>query len=220
MKQENIIAADINDEFITAQAGKWQVAADKAKAASETYLKDLEMRKTALTKQAVSYQAELSQMNAKREKLAAKVNDLSSRGKIDKAAEADAELEALDKMIATLERKLRLVNTAQLKGDAELYEAAKTAHEACEAEREPYRLTINALRNIVEAEIKRLEKVKHELFYARERDPGCYAGQAFAKVERHYQELDRKEREAEERKAAAQRGDEMKRGAYSWTLFT
>lgn len=199
---KQITAGGINAEYIVAQAENWQEAVDNAKAAAEAYLTDLETRKAALTEQAAGYQDELSALTAQRKKLAGKINDLSSRGQIDEAAEADAELEALDKSISTLERKLRLVNTAELKGDPELYRAAKAAHDAAEAERTPYRENITTLRNIVEAEMERLKSVQRELRYAMDSNPGRIADSVFEKVNRHYLDLDRIEQEAKEKAAA------------------
>lgn len=206
---DKITAGEINAEFITAQAGKWQTAANTAKAAAEAYLTDLETRKTALAEQAAGYQTELSTLTTQRKKLATKVTDLSSRGQIDEAAEADADLEALDKSITTLERKLRLVSTAELRGDPKLYSAAKAAHDAAEAERAPYRENIATLRQIVTAEIDRLEKVERELSSAISRDVGYYAAQTFEKVNRHYLDLDRREREAKEKAEAERKAAEQ-----------
>lgn len=214
MKKENITAADITGEFISAQAGEWQAAADKAKAAADAYLADLETRKAALAEQAAVYQNELNKLSADRKKLAAKVTDLSSRGKIDKAAEADAELETLDKSISVLSRKIRLVNTAELKGDPTLYQAARAAYSAAEAERTPYRVKIDALQQIVESELERLKSMKRELHYARDRDPGYYANAVFDKVNRHYLDLDRLKCEAAEKAAAERQAAEKEAGAY------
>lgn len=214
MKQENITAADITGEFISAQAREWQAAADKAKAAADAYLADLETRKAALAEQAAVYQTELNKLSTDRKKLAAKVTDLSSRGKIDKAAEADAELETLDKSISVLSRKIRLVNTAELKGDPTLYQAARAAYSAAEAERTPYRVKIDALQQIVESELERLKSMQRELHYARDRNPGYYANAVFDKVNRHYLDLDRLKREAAEKAAAERKAAEAERGAY------
>lgn len=211
---KQITAGEINAEFITTQAGKWQAAANKAKVAAEAYLTDLETRKAALAEQAANYQMELDKLTEQRKALAAKINDLSSRGQIDEAAEADAELEALDKAISTLERKLRLVNTAELKGDPELYRAAKAAHDAAEAERTPYRENIVALQLIVNAELDRLEKVGKELSYAMSRDVGYYAALTFEKANRHFLDIDRMEREAKEKAAAERKAAEADRGVY------
>ena len=206
-EEKKIIAAEIDLDFITAQAGEWQAAADKAKTAAEAYLTDLETRKAALAEQAAGYKTELSTLTAQRKKLAAKINDLSSRGQIDEAAEADAELEALDKSISTLERKLRLVNAAELKGDTKLYKAAKAAHDAAEAERAPYRAKIDAMQQIIKAELDRLESMQRELHYARDRDPGYIANSVFEKVNHHYLDIDRLEHEAAEKAAAERKSD-------------
>lgn len=210
-EQKKISAGEINAEFITAQAGEWQAAADKAKAAAEAYLTDLEARKAALEKQAAEYRAQIESKKKQRKALAGKINDLSSRGMIDEAAEADVELETLDKAITTLERKLKLVSTAELKGDPKLYKAAQVANAAMLACQPVYKQNMRDLRAIVEAEMERLEKIKKELWYAEDRNHGYYAGNAFEKVDRHYRDLDRIEREAKERAAAEQAAAEKAR---------
>ena len=198
MKQ-NIIAAEINAEFITAQAGEWQAAADKAKAAAEAYLTDLETRKATLEEQAAEYSAELAQLHEQRKNLSATINDLASRGRVDEVLGLDAEMESLCKSIETIERKICILGKAKLKGDPELYNAAKAAYEAAEAERAPYRENISALQQIVKEEIDRLEKVERELSSAISRDFVYYVARTFEKVNRHYLDLDRREREAKEK---------------------
>ena len=216
---ENIItAAEITPDYIAAQQEKWKAAANAEHAAASAYLEDLDTRKAALAKQEDAYNAELDKLNTARKELSAKINDLSSRGLIDAAAEVDAELESLDKSITSIERKLRLVSAAELKGDPKLYRAAKAAHEAAEVERSPYREKIDELKSLVAAEIKRLEIVKRELQYAKDRDPGYYAAQAFAKVDRHFRDLDRAEREAAEKAAAERRAAEAARGSVHYVL--
>ena len=218
-EQKKIAAADITTEFIAAQQEKWRAAADAAQKATDAYNTDLNTRKAALAQQATAYQTELAKLNAARKALAAKINDLSSRGMIDEAAEADAELESLDKSISTLERKLRLVSTAELKGDPKLYSAAKAAHDAAEAERTPYRESIATLQQIVKAEIQRLESIQSELGYAMNRDPGQYAASTFTKIDRHYRELDRLECEAAEKAAAERKAAEAERGSTRRSFF-
>ena len=206
MKHENIIAAEIDAEFITAQQEKWRAAADAAQKAADAYNTDLNTRKAALAQQATGYQTELAKLNAKRKELA-------------EAAEVDTELEALDKSIAALDRKLRLVSAAELKGDPKLYSAAKAAHDAAEAERTPYRENIATLQQIVKTEIERLESIQKELGYAMNRDPGQYAANTFTKVDRHYRNLDRLEREAAEKAAAERKAAEAERGSIRRSFF-
>ena len=127
-EQKKITAAEITPEFIEEQAAEIKELAQKAKEAADAYMTDLDQRKAALEKQAAEYREQIEAKKKQRKALAGKINDLSSRDKIDEAAEADVKLEALDKVISTLERKLKLVSTAELKGDPELYKAAKEAH--------------------------------------------------------------------------------------------
>ena len=218
-EEKKIIAAEIDLDFITAQEESWRAAADAAQKAADAYNTDLNTRKAALAQQTTGYQTELAKLNAKRKELAAKVNDLSSRGMIDEAAEVDTELEALDKAIAALERKLRLVSAAELKGDPKLYSAAKAAHDAAEAERTPYRASIATLQQIVKTEIERLESIQKELSYAMNRDPGQYAANTFTKVDRHYRDLDRLEHEAAEKAAAERKAAEAERGSIRRSFF-
>ena len=213
MKQD-ITAAEINAEFITAQEGAWKAAADKAKAAAETYLTDLETRRATLEEQSAGYKSELDRLHEQRTSLGATINDLASRGRVDEVLGLDAEMESVCKSIETVERKINILGKAILNGDPELYAAAKAAHDAAAAERTPYRERIYELQRIVTAEIKRLEKMDKELDYARNRDIGYSAAQTFEKVDRHYRDLDRLEREAKERAAAERKAAEAERGVY------
>ena len=144
----------------------------------------------------------MDKLKAERKDLAANVNDLASRCDLDAAEAAEVKLEELDKSIASLSRKIRLINSAELKGDPELYRAAKVAHDAAEAHRQPYRQRIGELRSIVKEEIKRLEAVDQELYRAVDRNPGRFANNNFEKVDRHYHDLDKKGKEAAERRVA------------------
>ena len=103
MSKEQITAAMIDEAFIAAQEDAWQAAADKEKAAAEAYLADLETRKGALAEQAAGYQAELDQLHAQRESLAAQINDLTSRGQVDEVLPLDSELETVCKSISLME---------------------------------------------------------------------------------------------------------------------
>lgn len=215
-EKQTITAAEITMELIEDQSTEIKELAKKAQAAADAYLADLAQRKTALEKQAADYQAQLDASKKQRKTLAAKINDLSSRGLIDAAADADAQLEALDKSISTLERKLRLVNTAELKGDPKLYKAANEAYAAMVAGQPVYREKIRELTYTVEEEISRLEKLKKELGYALDRNHTYYASTVFTKADRHFRELDRIEREVKERDAAAraEKEKEAKRNCF------
>ena len=200
-KQKEFKAAEINKDLIESQAADLRKAADKLKEAAQAYLSDLDTRKAALANQAADYQAQLDKATTQREALAAKIADYTSRGQIDEAAEADAELEALDKHISTLSRKLRLVQRAELKGDPMLYKAAKAAQDAVFAERTKYAETVKAFRTTVREEQDRLEKLERELRYVYPEAVGSSADDVFAKVQRHYLDLDRKAQEAKEKAA-------------------
>lgn len=197
-----ITSTEITTEFIASLTGDWATAAKTALEAADLYLADVQNRQQTLQEQAKQYETRLREMKEERRKLAATVNDLSSRCDFDAAEEVEIQLETLDKDIASMSRKVRLVNAAELKGDPNLYRAAKVAHDAAEAHRQPYRQRIGELRSIVKEEIKRLEAVDKELYYATDRNPGQFANNSFEKVDRHYYDLDRKEKEAAEQRAA------------------
>lgn len=212
-KQKKFTAAEINMELVESESADLRKAADKLKEAAQAYLSDLDTRKAALEKQAADYQAQLDKATAKRKALAAKIADLTSRGQIDEAAEADAQLEALDKQISTLGRKLRLVNGAELKGDPKLYAAAKAAQDAVNAERTKYTETVKEFAATVSEEQKRLEKVEREMRYVYPGSIGAGADDVFTKVQRHYLDLDRKEREAREKEKEKEKEKEAREAA-------
>ena len=205
---KKITAAEINMELIESKSADLKKAADNLKEAAQAYLADLDTRKAALAKQAADYQAQLDKATAQRTALAAKIADYTSRGQIDEAAEADAKLEALDKDISTLSRKLRLVKGAELKGDPKLYAAAKAAQDAVTAERTKYKETVKAFAATVSEEQKRLEKLEREMRYVYPEAIGSGAEDVFTKVQRHYLDLDRKEREAKEKEKEAREAAE------------
>ena len=93
-EQKKINAAEITPEFIGEQAAEIKGLAQKAKEAADVYMADLDQRKAALEKQAAEYRAQIEAKKKQRKALAGKINDLSSRGKIDEAAEVDVELES------------------------------------------------------------------------------------------------------------------------------
>ena len=218
MSNEKITATQIDTAFIDAQQETWKAAAEVAQETANAYMTDLETRKAALAQQAAGYRAELDQLHAQRESLAATINDLTSRGQVDEVLPLDAELETVCKSISLMERKISILGMAKLKGDPELYQAAKAAHDAAEAERTPYRASIATLQQIVKAEIERLERIQTELGYAMNRDPGQYAANTFTKVDRHYRDLDRLEREAADKAAAERTAAEQERGSYRYSL--
>ena len=113
-------------------------------------------------------------------------------------------LETMDKEIVKLGRKLRLLQNAEVKGDPALYKAAKAAQDAVTAERTKYIETIRAFDSTVRDEKKRLEDMERELRYTHPESVGLGADDEFTKVDRHFRDLDRAQREAKE-KAEAER---------------
>ena len=211
--------SEINAEFIDKQAATWVTAAAEVARTADAYLADIDGRKQTLQAQAREYQTELDTAKKERDATAAKIADLSSRGEIDAAAAEDVKLEEIDKRLNTLERKLRIVKSADPKGDPKLYTAAQEAYAAMTAKRAPYVQRIDELSAAVTAEIDRLEAVKKELSRKRNADPGYYAGAKFEKVTRHFRDLDRLEREAKE-KATAERKAQAAAAGHTRYTFT
>ena len=205
---KKITAAGINKERIESEAADLRNAAENLKEASRAYFADLDTRKAALAKQAADYQDIFDDAMEQRRELANTIADLTSRGQVDEAASEYEELEAMDKEIAKIGRKLRLVKSAEVKGDPKLYKTARTAQDTVYEERRKYTETIKALTAVVQEEQKRLEDVARELRFTYPGSVGAGADDEFIKVERHYKDLDRKEREAKEKEKAAREAAE------------
>lgn len=210
---KTITPAEITLEFITAQSEDWNNSAAAAVAAADAYLADIAERKNTLEAQAQEYQTQADKLKAQRKTLAAKIVDLSSRGEIDAAAEADAKLEELDKRLSSIERKLKIVNAVDPKGEAALYTAAKEAHTAMEEQRGIYKQKLEELAKKAKGEIGRLQEVLDKIgSMSRYYNPCDEACRKFTAVDRHYNEIEKieqayREKAAEERKAQeAQRG--------------
>lgn len=204
MNIQEITAREITAEIVGQQGSVWKQAVEDAKAAAEAYMQDLESRKAALAKRAEEYQAQAEEQKTARNRAAAEVTDLTSRGRFDEAAVAECEVEKLDNSISMLERKLRLVNSAEMKGDSGCYEAAKQAHEAAEEARNTYSEALSHLYATAQAEVSRLHEIMTRISnltnYVRNYAPD----DGFQKVDRHFRDLDRIERETKERWQAEQ----------------
>lgn len=205
---KKITAAAINKDRIESEAADLRNAAENLKEAARAYFVDLDTRKTALAKQVADYQDVFDDALEQRRALAATIADLTSRGQIDEAASEYEKLEAMDKEIAKISRKLRLVQNAEVKGDPKLYQAAKAAQDAVHTERSKYIETIRDFNNTVQVEKKRLEDLERELKYTRPECVGLASDDEFTKVDRHYKNLDRKEQEAKEKEKAAREAAE------------
>lgn len=210
---------EVTAESINQLAAPWITAAENANAAAVEYMDNLKQRQFVLATQEQGIRAQLADLNKQQNTLIDKINDLSSCCKIDEAAEEDTRLEAVEKEIAALMRKLGLVSSTQLKGDPALYKAAKAAYEAMKAERAPYCESIAELQAAVAAEIQRLEAVSDDLFYASRRNPSSYACDMFEKVDRHFRHLDRIEQESKE-KAAAERKAQQEMAGRTFHVLT
>lgn len=201
---KKIKATEINKDRIESEAADLRNAAENLKAASRAYFEDMETRKAELAKQAADFQDVFNDAMEQRRALADTIADLTSRGQIDEAAVEYEQLEKTDREIAKLGRKLRLLQNAEVKGDPTLYKAAKAAQDAVTAERTKYIETIRAFDSTVRDEKKRLEDMERELRYTHPESVGLGADDEFMKVDRHFRDLDRAQREAKE-KAEAER---------------
>lgn len=207
--KKNVTAAKITEEYIKSTAADVIEASEKVKTAANLYLEDVVSREKALDEQAKEYSNQIEIKTKERKKLAEQVTDLASRGKIEEAADGDVQLETLDNELARLKRKLKLLQSTTLKGDADLYKEMKNALDKVAELQQEHKLYIRALVPVVEEEMKRLERIKKELWWEAERN---YIGGNFDKVERHYHDLDRKEREAKEKEAELRKEEAKKKG--------
>lgn len=204
MDIQKVKAGEITAEIIDQQGAAWKQAVEDAKTASTAYMQDLESRKAALANRAAEYRKEVDDLHNTRKMRAAEVNDLTSRGRFDEAAEVEVEVEKLDATISMLERKLRLINSAEMRGDADCYEAAKQAHEKAEALRNNCIEALSLLHQSAQTEVSRLKahmnKISNLTRYVQSYGPD----DGFHKVDQHFRDLDRIEREAHEKWQAEQ----------------
>ena len=215
MNIQEISAGEITAEIVDQQGSAWKQAVEDATRASAAYMADLEARKAALAQRAAEYRKQVDGLRVARQKTAAEVNDLTSRCKFDEAAAAENEVKKQDNSISMLERKLHLVNSAETKGDSGCYEAAKQAHEAAEEARNTYSEALSHLYATAQAEVSRLREIMTRISnlssYVRNYAPD----DGFQNVERHFQDLDRIEREAKERWQAEQDAKKTERKGIS-----
>lgn len=199
MDNQEIKAGEITADIIDQQADAWKQAVEESTSASEAYMADLADRKAALVQRTAEYQKQVDDLRVARKKRAAEVNDLTSRCQFDKAAEAEFEVDRLDETISMLERKIRLLNSAEMKGDHGCYEVAKQAHEKAESERETCVDGLHQMYLAVQNEIQRLQEMKTKIGNVSEFVRKFGPNDGFAAVDRHFRELDRIERENRER---------------------
>lgn len=204
MDNQEIKAGEITADIIDQQADSWKQAVEESTSASEAYMADLADRKEALAKRASEYQVMAKKTKKARDKAAEQVTDLTSRGRFDEAAAAEIKVEKLDQTISVLGRKIRLVSTAELKGDSDLYEVAKQAHEKAESEREACVDGLHQMYCAVQGEIHRLNEMKTKISNLSEYVRKFGPNDNFISVDRHFRELDRIERENRERWQAEQ----------------
>ena len=167
----------------------FNAAVEKLGAACKAYTDDLDSRRAALDKQAAEFGKQSAALQEKREELAAKIKDLSSRGELDEAATLDAELEAIIAHIGNLDRKKKLADSATLQGDQALHEAMEAAYSAAEDEAEKWSHEMNELYDIVEKELVAFDKVERAIVNRIARGPGIMyaADQLYSKAHNHSQ---------------------------------
>lgn len=210
-----------SSELFTAQAEPLNAAREAIKDACDQYNSDLTSRRAALEAQASDYASQLEHLSIQRNSLCAQITDLTSRGNIEAAADADAKLDAVEREISALERKQRLANSAELKGDATLFKTCKQAMTSLEEEHTAYRERMAAIKDAAAAEIKRLEAFISDLERALTSNHIHYESVAFTKVDRHFRELDRIEREWREKEAAERKAalEANKHKGVSYSFF-
>lgn len=190
----------ITEELLAAQAEQLTAAQETASAAFAAYHDDLNTRRQALEQQTNEYSAQIEILRKKGAELSAQINDFSSRGEIDAAAEADAQFEAIEREISTLERKKRLAGATKLKGDGRLYQAAKEALDILTHEHEVYYECMAQIRAVALDEKDRLLKIatSTENLMQYQTQTLEQKNKAFEKIDRHFRDLDRIEKEARE----------------------
>ena len=204
MNDTKITAAQITPEYIKQVSKNFLDSINESKKASKEYLADLERRKETLEERKREYTSALKDKTKKRDELSEIIIDLTSRGNLEEVAELSVTLENLENEIVTIERNLSLVKPSNLKGDSSLYEKAKLIFEVVSTERVKHIKTIDELIDIVKTEMERLDKIKKELWYARDESTRP-ADDNFKKVDRHFRDLDRIEAEQRQRDLAEQK---------------
>lgn len=161
--QKTLTAAEITQEMIASALDPWRAALENAQSAFQAYWDDVERRKATLDEQAQGYLAEINNLTAKRKNMAPKINYLASKGQIEEAAAVELELVNIDKLIIDLQRKLKLISSAELHGDIQLYHAAETAYQAAIDQGKKYNDYLNELAKIVNEERSRLSALSNRM---------------------------------------------------------
>lgn len=188
--EKKITAAEITQEMITSARDPWRAALENAQSAFQAYWDDVERRRAALDEQAQGYLAEINNFTATRKQLAPKINYLASKGQIEEATAVELELVAIDRSIADLQRKLKLISAAELHGDKQLYHAAKTAYQTALDQQEKYSKYTGELYKIASEEITRLRELCTLISNSTQNldyyGPAYDAKKAHDKVNNHY----------------------------------
>jgi len=207
----------ITEETIAAQRAELDEKQAATVESCKAYLADIEIKQGRIKAQADKYAEELAKLEALEKKQGAAVAQAVAKGDQGKAEKAEADLDATVEKIAALKKKRNIMTGATAKGEAKLYADAKKAMEATDEAAKAYRLHLEQLRSAAEKEAERLGKIAKELGYKLGYGAYGYGGRTdyasaarseYNKVNRHFNDLDRKEAEA--RKAAAERAEAEK----------
>ena len=189
----------------------------------KAYMDDVATQDGRIKAREAAYQEQLEKLQVLEKKQGAAVAQAVAKGKQSAADQAEAELDATDEKIAALKKKRALMSGAAAKGEPELYAKAKADMEAATAAAEEYRANLAALRDAIEQEKERLEKMSDRLRfmlfgpiqYPSSTNFAAAAQSAFTKVDRHYKDLDRIEAEAAQKAKEQRKAEEAERARRS-----
>lgn len=192
----------------------------------KSYLDDVAAKKARITAQLDKYTAELHELEALEKEQGAAVAQTVACGDVSEAAKLEAELDATTAKIAAVTKKRDLIQVVHIQGDAALYESCGKSMDKTVDMAESYRDRLMRLHAAVKADAERLDKIagaiNSELGYggpfvthpnfARE------ATTEYRKVERHYNDLDRKDEEVQREAAEREKAEREKREKESHTF--
>lgn len=138
----------------------FEEAQAELRTASNLYLQDLETRKNNLSEQTEKIKTEVDKLTALSVQLKDQINDAVSRVKLDEAAELEEKYDKTNEKIEILKKKLAIAEGAELKGDKELYKAAKKAKEKAEKMLGEYKLKMFNMQADCKRCIKQLEEIE------------------------------------------------------------
>lgn len=192
----------------------------------KSYLDDVAAKKARITAQLDKYTAELHELEALEKEQGAAVAQAVACGDVSEAAKLEAELDATTAKIAAIAKKMDLIQGVPIQGDAALFESCGKSMDKTVNAAESYRDRLMRIHAAVKADAERLDKIANAINYAL-----VYSGQwvtrpdfareataEYRKVERHYNDLDRKEEEAKREAAEREKAEREKREKESHTF--